>query len=56
MSSGGKREGAGRPKQAETRVRLSVRVTPETMEQIKAQRIKVGPLLDKLVKDLFIEE
>ena len=56
MSKGGAREGAGRPKQASTRVRYSVRIEPGTMERIKAQHIKVGPMIDKLVKELFIEE
>ena len=56
MPSGGKREKAGRPKQASTRVPLSVRVEPSTKEQLRRHGLEVGPLLDKLARELFAEE
>lgn len=49
---GGKREGAGRPKQAEKRVSLTVRVKETTRSTIKEQDLKIGPMVDKIVEGL----
>lgn len=51
MTKGGKREGAGRPKARNARVRISVRVKPRTKEIIREQRINAGRVLDEVIKE-----
>lgn len=48
---GGKRDGSGRPKVREPRVRISVRVKPRTKEIIREQRINAGRVLDEVIKE-----
>lgn len=59
MSKGGKRKGAGRPKAKELRVRLSVRVHPETVPKLnKLGRAhgSRGKAIDQLVKSATKEK
>lgn len=60
MSSGGKREGAGRPTMNpdRKRKRIDIHVAPETAERIKGLREKgviIGRHVDQLVNDLCEE-
>ena len=60
MSSGGKRDGAGRPTMnpALKRRRIDLYVAPETAERIKLLRekgVNIGRHLDQLVNDLCEE-
>lgn len=48
---GGKRDGSGRPKVREPRVRISVRVKPRTKEIIREQHINAGRVLDEVIKE-----
>ena len=48
---GGKRDGSGRPKAREPRVRISVRVKPRTKEIIREQHINAGRVLDEVIKE-----
>jgi len=53
---GGKRAGAGRPRLAETRQTLAVRVKPETRQWLQDQaddnELSLGQVIDWLVNDL----
>ena len=60
MSSGGKRDGAGRPTMnpALKRRRIDLHVAPETAERIKLLRqcgVNIGHELDSLVESLSIQ-
>jgi len=52
MTKGGHREGAGRPKEPTRRVSLTVRVKETTKAVIKDRKLKVGPIVDKIVEEL----
>lgn len=52
MAKGGKRIGSGRPKTSEPRVRLSVRVRPNTKKYITDSGINAGRLLDDYIEQL----
>lgn len=48
---GGKRKGAGRPPQyGKAKVVISCRVQEETKAKIKEKGLKVGPMLDEMMK------
>ena len=48
---GGKREGAGRPPQSgKKKVSFTCRVQEETKAKINEQGLKVGPMLDEMMK------
>ena len=51
MAKGGKREGAGRPKAEQSRVRLSVRVKAQTKAYFKSKGISAGKALDEIAEE-----
>lgn len=51
MTKGGKREGAGRPKAEEPRVRLTVRVKPKTKSFFKEKGRSAGKALDEIAEE-----
>ena len=48
---GGIREGAGRPKKANKRVTLSVRIDPDVLDWIKRQEESSGQVIERLCKE-----
>lgn len=58
MTSGGRREGAGRPTldKKKKRVLVTLSVAPETqamLNQLRERNIKVGQVVDDLVRQYF---